>query len=1383
MRASTTSLWILLSFVTSTLWGQASYVVDAITTADGLSQGVGLDIFQDSEGFLWIGTKDGLNRYDGQNFLEFTYDPNDPWSIGGNMVDLIYEDSKGYIWTASANAGISIYDKKTGRFHRIQHDPNDPASISDNNIGSIVEDSSGYFIISITGVGVNMLQLSPDFFKNNTPPKVIRVPLPQQPQLKNAAKKEVRSLIKDHKGRIWVGGEDGIFKMDVAKASLKLVVEGFSFDQAYAHPDGSIWGASSNHSLFRWDGKHVFRVMEDVFDVNDCQVDEKGNLWIGWSNELLGLNLTNWKPGDVLSPEHERCFYRWAPTRNGDSLNFPFKSMHIDRSGLIWLGTNGYGLFTINPSRRIFGHGLKGKSIRHFETDMEGTSFLAITYQPGFYLPSGKKFKTPACNGCQEVPDMLLVSNSGHYWMRDYMEGENYSLVRVYDTNENLIKKYKLPWNHIDFQPMVEGKDGAIYMAGYEGVFTRLDPTTDEITSFSLRTGQLLPDAGITRFKRTLDYSTVLYEDEEGWWWIGSEMGFIKCKWPKPGSQTIKTIQYQNEPKDTTSLSSNQVSSFMKDPFAPGRYVWIGTKGGGLNRFDKVNQTFLRIGPEQGLPDRVVYGTLSDQDGNIWGSTNKGLFCIFFEKKETSEITEFSIRVFSKEDGLQEEEFNTDAFAKLKDGRLAFGGVNGYNIFDPKEVMSPGYAPPVYITGLLINNQPIKPGDPTGILSSTIETSNSITLNHLQDIITLEFASLDFQAPDRVQYRYQLEGATDGWIEAGKQRSATFLRLPPNEYTFRVQGSNSQGVWSDKIASLKINVLPPWWKTSWAYAAYILLFLGLLWLIFRFFIRRTTLQQQLSFQKREAERVRELDTLKTQLYMNMTHEFRTPLTIILGMAQQVIEDPKTHFRQGMEMIIDNGQNLLEMVNRMLSLSKLENRKMTLDLVQDDIMVFLRRRAESFRSFAANKNIQLHFLPEVDSLLMDYDPEKLQQIVSNLLSNAFKFTPENGHIYFGIRQEGNMLAIRIKDTGLGIEPKDLKKVFDRFYQADISATRKNEGTGIGLALCRELVNLMQGEISVQSPPTGVNCGTEFTVKLPIYTNATLVKMDYDQKSGLDIKINGRPKEAPAIVLNETDQSTDSEAPVILLAEDNPDVVKYVASCLTDYQLHFSSNGKEAFELATNIIPDLVVSDVMMPIMDGFELCEQLKTDSRTNHIPIVILTARADLESKLEGLGHGANAYLPKPFEKKELLLTIKNLFQLREKLQMRYQNQEVEEDSGLVTTIEEAEDPFVQQVRQLIEIRIDDLNLTVEALSKELLLSHSQLARKLNALTGYSPNRFIRHIRFKRAKMLLLDETLSVANVAYSCGFNDPDYFSRAFKKEFGKTPVEWREISKASQV
>ena len=746
--------------------------------------------------------------------------------------------------------------------------------------------------------------------------------------------------------------------------------------------------------------------------------------------------------------------------------------------------------------------------------------------------------------------------------------------------------------------------------------------------------------------------------------------------------------------------------------------------------------------------------------------------------------------------GILMNEFNTGAFAKLPDGRLAFGGVNGYNVFDPKEILSDDFNPPTFITNILINNQKVSAGDESGILENTIETSKKITLNHQQRILTLEFASLDFNAPDRNQYRYQLVGADDTWVEAGDRRSATFLNLQPNEYTFRVQGSNSQGIWSDQIAELQISILPPWWKTWWAYLIYVAVIGSGIWTYFRFSINRAKLQQQLVFEKLETDRVKDLDALKTQLYMNMTHEFRTPLTIILGMAKQVQENPKEHFNSGMNMIMRNGQNLLNLVNKMLNLSKLESGKMSLKLVQGDVVHFLRHIVESFRSFAANKHIQLHFLPEVDAVMMDFDADKLQQIVSNLISNAFKFTPDGGHIYFNLRKEHSSLIIRIKDTGRGIPAHDLDKVFDRFYQVDTSTTRKYDGSGIGLALAKELALLMEGTISVQSPPIGLKKGSEFMVVLPIGKEAEIQKTVIEktlikQSDQLEIE-NGQS----VVAVNEAKVKSTSRAetsgthlikktdnPLILLTEDNKDVAAYVASCLPDnYLLAIAENGQEGFELAVELIPDLIISDVMMPIMDGFEFCQKLKFDKRTDHIPVIILTARADKDSKIEGLEHGANAYLPKPFDKQELLLTIKNLFKLRDKLQRYHQriaglvaHENFEQDVSIEPKIE---DVFVTKARTFIEEHIDDFDLSVEQLAAALHLSHSQFGRKLDALTGFSPNRFIRFIRLKKAKELLQDEDMSITAVAYDCGFSDPSYFTRVFKKEFGKTPHEWKAFA-----
>jgi len=747
-------------------------------------------------------------------------------------------------------------------------------------------------------------------------------------------------------------------------------------------------------------------------------------------------------------------------------------------------------------------------------------------------------------------------------------------------------------------------------------------------------------------------------------------------------------------------------------------------------------------------------------------------------------------RNFTKAYGLQDDEFNTGAYAKLPNGNLAFGGVNGLNIFNPKEILATGFTPNVFITNIMVNNSPVVAADNTGILNSGIEETKSITLNYLQDILTLEFSSLDFTAPVQNKYRYQLVGVDKDWVESGSRRSATYLHLPSGRYTFKVQGSNSQGIWSDKIAELKITVLPPWWRTWWAYSIYTLLLALAVRAYFRFSVNRARLRAQLNYEQLEAKRIKELDTLKTQLYTNITHEFRTPLTVILGMAQQVLSKPAENFGASMNMIIRNGQSLLKLVNEMLDLSKLETGKMSLQLVNGDIINFLRYVTESFHSLAEGRQKGLHFLTDLDDLHVAYDPEKLRQIVANLLSNALKFTPEKGNIYITISKnvlphdEPNVtLIIKVKDTGIGIPEDQLQYIFDRFYQLDNSHTRKVEGTGIGLSLTKELVKLMEGEIMVKSLQAGANKGSEFTVILP------LIKVAVTKETGAHPAMENWFQPPAAVIESNTvkpDEKESGQKPLILLVEDNADVVAYTASCLTDYQLAVGKDGREGFEIATDIIPDLIITDVMMPFVDGFELCGRLRNDERSSHIPIIMLTAKADMESKLEGLQQGADAYLEKPFHREELLLRIKKLLELRKNLQRYYLKKPgLKNDaatnaitSKIAATENKVEEAFLKKVREAIEKNLTDAGFTVEQLGKLVFISHSQLHRKLEALTGCSPNKFIRIIRINKAKVLLKNPANSIGSIALDCGYNDPGYFARVFKQECGVTPQEWR-ISK----
>ena len=1326
---------------------------ESISTDRGLSQGMVFTLLQDREGFLWVATKDGLNRYDGYNFKVFTNDPYDPWSLSNNSVRLLSEDSKGRIWVGMEDNSLDVYDKKTGRFYRLKNDAIDLWGQSNVRINQVLEVADGRMLLVSNNAVLHTLRLPDDYFEGNATVQIGKIDLPDSIRIKG--------LFTDRKGRTWVNSFNKVlYRFEQSNNSFVTAFKGLDITSIFSDINGQIW---CSPGPFLWDGQSLHPLFEQVSDVGAVLLAPgSSTMWFVHNKGLRASDISQWRPGKPLSGK-EPWLYDF-PSLN---LNVAI----IERSGNIWVGTDGYGLLKLNLGRQHFRHEAAGFSVR-FLLPLGNDDFLLGAYPIEWRrIKSGAPDSKPLNWLAPGIEvDAVLVSKSGEYYA-----WTNQGLIRT-SPDMKTITRLPLIEEYGDKQPMFEDRQGKIWFAGYRCTLSRLNPANGTVTKFDFKdaAGPMLPSL----------LSTAFYEDGEGTFWIGTEEGFVRALPKNSDPADLQFTWFKNNPSDHNSLNYNHVSCLLDDYANPSRYLWICTKGGGLNRLDKKNGDFLHLTTKHGLPNDVVYGILFDDDGNLWGSTNRGIFCLSRPGSNLTnpeDLSNLMIRKFTKADGLQDNEFNTGAFAKLPNGDLAFGGVNGLNIFDPKKALSDRFAPNVFITGILVNNQPVLPGDGSGVLTQTIETSKSITLTHVQDILTLEFAALDFTNPTQNKYRYQLAGINDSWVEAANRRSATFLHLPPGNYTFRVQGSNSQGIWSDQTAELNINVLPPWWRTWWAYLGYLLMLGAGIREYFRFSVNRAKLKEQLAFETREAERVKELNAMKTQLYTNITHEFRTPLTVILGMAQQVLDKPADHFRSGLEMIIRNGNSLLKLVNEMLDLSKLESGKMALQLAQGDVLAFLRYLVESFRSMAESQGKQLHFLSEMDSLCMDYDQEKLRQIVSNLFSNALKFTPAGGNIYMSVSRsdEENLanLEIRVKDTGIGIPESQLPYIFDRFYQADNSHTRQGEGTGIGLALTRELVKLMEGEISVKSPPSGAKRGSEFMVTLPIRMNAE-TKMVKDEHL-LTVK-GTNAKDGTTTLHDASDLNANASLPLLLLVEDNADVVAYTASCLPDYRLVIGKDGQEGFNLATEMIPDLIISDVMMPIMDGFELCRRLKSDERTSHIPIIMLTAKADMDSKLEGLERGADVYLEKPFQKKELLVRIKNLLDLRHHMQQFYLKTVGLSKQSVTSTLlplpTTSEDAFVKKVREVVEANYSDVDFNVEHLSKAIYLSPSQLQRKLVAIIGYPPIRFIRLVRLKKAQELLKNTDLSITAVSLSCGFSDPGYFARIFKQEFGKPPADWRE-------
>jgi signal transduction histidine kinase/DNA-binding response OmpR family regulator/ligand-binding sensor domain-containing protein len=1331
---------------------------EGISIAQGLSQGMVFDILQDKEGFIWVATKNGLNRYDGYTFKVFTNDPYNEHTLSSNTIIKLFEDSKGRIWAGTENAGVNIYDKKTGIFYRIVHNPSNETSLSGNEIKTMEEMPDGSMLIGADAAGLNRVTLTNNFFTKNAAPVITRLVLPNNTQ--------VYGMGKDKNGTIWVGGMDEtVYQFDPLKNSFIQLPGGRLYNNGYLNPDKSIF---INNGLFLWDGKTAQPLFDTqkmpegtiIFNPNDI-------LWDNHHRELHFYNVSKWQKG--ATPNWNEPL----PVDTAIRICYPFI---IDRSGILWTGSVGYGLRKYNIASSKFKLQLPGYSVRFIVPAAASDIFIG-DYSYRWLRINNDVTVTNQFSNIKQVTqiDNFIISAKGDYWIKSDNKG-------YFKYNPSLGKLTAYPQINFyagqgDKQPMLQDNKGNILFPGLGGVIHYINTNTNKPDSFTINTDAAKPMPAKA-------ICTALYQDKQGVFWIGTQDGFAKVVFGNDDKKVPQVRWYYNSNSTRNSLNYNHVSSFMDDPAAPNKYLWIGTKGGGLNRLDKTTGDFFHLTNKDGLPDDVVYGVLPDDAGNIWGSTNKGIFCLTPSEKNKGNSWVF--RNFTKADGLQDDEFNTGAYAKLPNGEMAFGGVNGLSIFNPQKILEADFTPNVFITNILVGNQPVVPNDKTGVLQQNIEQATAITLNRLQDILTLEFSALDFTVPAQNKYRYQLVGIDKDWVESGTRRTATYLHLPSGKYIFKVQGTNSQGIWSNKIAELQITVLPPWWRSWWAYLIYtVLIGLGIR-AYFKFTVNRAKLKSQLNFEQLEAKRIKELDAVKTQLYTNITHEFRTPLTVILGMAQQVKSNPQEHLENGVNMIIRNGQSLLNLVNEMLDLSKLETGKMQLQLVNGDVINFLRYIVESFHSLAESQKKQLHFLAEIDALYMAYDPEKIRQIVANLLSNALKFTPEKGNIYISVSEnnlqyseDASTIIIKVKDTGIGIPEGQLQHIFDRFYQLDNSHTRKAEGTGIGLALTKELVKLMEGEITVKSPPTGANRGTEFTVTLPLKKiAATLNNIDFINTEEANTK---KVNAVTTTAFEHADAHPGKPKPLILLVEDNADVVAYTASCLPDYRLAVGKDGREGFEIAAEIIPDLIITDVMMPFVDGFELCRQLRHNEYTSHIPIIMLTAKADIESKMEGLKKGADAYLEKPFNREELLIRIEKLLELRQNLQQYYLKKAGLNNSALLLAAEntvtdtEIENEFVKRVREAIEQHITETNFTVEQLCKLVFMSHSQLHRKLDALTGCSPNKFIRIIRLNKAKELLKKPTESIASIALDCGYSDPGYFARVFKQECGVTPQEWR--------
>ena len=1337
-----------------------------LTIADGLSQGMIFGLRQDRNGFIWVATKDGLNRYDGHNFTVFTHDPYNPFSLSDNHCSALLLDRRGRLWVGTLNKGLNLFDDRTHRFYHIDIIDKTITNSGSYEINLLSEDPNGNIWLATNNNKLFRISLPPSLqtafpTQANVTTQVTIEPVPVPP---TGAENAVRYIRFRADGRATLGTSFGLYSFNwrhpagVTKDSL-FSRSSLDFHALYFDEKQGSWFAATRDNIVAWKQgvvKTIALPKINNFSVNFDPIDS-ATLAISATNHLWLMSPADLFAQDSLSARNALV----ALPPNTYSVTEFLK----DQTGNLWIGTGGYGLRKFNPKIKRFRSYLPNTSLTELYADRQGRVYTRHQYAyqlldrtANLMVPFLDKKLPPA----DQRQRYLMQDSRGTFWVSNVNFETHKATLFKFSADWKLLKKYPLPpGTAFGFTGncTLEGQTGYLWIGAANGKLLRFDPATETFAVFSYHA--LIPGGseGLETY--------ALHQDAVGTLWIGTQKGLIRTD----NLLATPTFSlYKNSLTDRQSLSYDFVSSLADDPYQPDRYLWIGTKGGGLNRLDRQTGHCLHITEAQGLPNKVVYGLLTDQFRNFWLSTNRGL--AEFNPKT------FRFRNYTKGDGLQDDEFNTSSFVKLPSGELLFGGINGLTTFLPSALRNTKTRPPIAnIINLKINNESIAVGGPDNILTESINYTHRIDLAHDQNLLTVEFGVMDYTNSAQNQYRYRLSGIDPGWVKAGTNRFANYAHLPIGTYTFEMMGSADGQVWS-KPVELQIRIHPPFYRTWWAYLVYALVLAVALRQLYRFQTQRWLLQQRLLFEQREAIRLAELDTFKTQFFTNISHEFRTPLTLLLG----PLGDLKRKFPEEtvLPMMERNGNRLLSLINQLLDLSKLEADQLRTERKRGDLASFLRTLAISFNSLAESQQIRFTFVQPRTEFWADFDADKVEKIVTNLLANAFKFTPVGNSVRMTVRYpepaETPELQVLIEDTGIGIPPEDLPHIFERFYQRSAGGqSRAYGGTGIGLALVHELVRVLDGQVSVTSV---VGQGTAFTVTVPLTLVDKPVLPPVVTDSSLPVLQDVvAPVPVSSGIAPPEGERQDTER-ILLIIDDNADIRTYVRSVFeASYRIIEAEDGQEGLEKAIAIMPDIIICDLMMPRLDGFGFCRMLKTQEVTSHIPVVMLTAKATVQDRIEGFELGADDYLTKPFNRAELQMRVRNLVEQRERLYRRFRARAVDAVSGeddpepLLLT---AEQKFINRLTAIVAQHISEPHFTVEMLSEAIGMSRAQLHRKLKVVADSTTTNFIRDIRLAKAAELLMAGEERVTQVAYAVGFESLSYFARVFQERYGVRPSQY---------
>ncbi|MBB4037284.1 signal transduction histidine kinase/ligand-binding sensor domain-containing protein/DNA-binding response OmpR family regulator [Dysgonomonas hofstadii] len=1321
----------------------------SLSVENGLSQSTVFDIIQDKKGFLWIATADGLNRYDGYTFTVYRHENNNPNSIQSDFIRSLFINEKGELWIGT-NAGIASYDSKKDIFSTYPYKA---------QINSIIQSSTSDLYLAT----------SEGLLSYNIDHKTYRILSPKGILCENF------HILAKYNDLILIGTDKGLYMMNPKDENIVLYRKELASKNIMDICIGrkGIWIATEGNGLYYIaDDGNLKNYRNDKNDPNSISsdfvrslcFDNQQRLWVG---TFIGLNIY-----DEIEDTFSRYYSNEIEKRSINQNSV--RTLYLDNQGAMWLGTFYGGLnyhhLLQNQFERIY-------HIPHMNSLSDNVVSCIVEDSPSelwigtndnglnLYNLATKKFtyytKNPNSNNAILSNNIKAVLVDGDFV---YIGSHGGGMGKL-DKRTNRIKNYTNQNSAVGSDNVYSlSKDirGNIWIGTLEGL-TIYNPQNDTFSSFDSFLQESKSNKELLK-KLNKSHIYVLYLDTKQQMWFGTENGVYTYSFL---TKDIKeyNIGIKNQPS-----TKNRIYCIAEDSQ---NRIWIGTNLG-LNRLNDNPQSFKTITTADGLPNNNIYGILQDSFGRLWLSTNRGLACYNPNSEE--------IRTYTMLDGLQGEQFNNYAYCKTSSGEIFFGGINGITAFSPEHLTDNPFTPSVIITQLLLFNKPVIPGDNTDILSEDISETKKIILKPNQTSFGLLFTVPNYLSAQHNTFAYKLDGFDNDWTYTDDRRMISYSNLKHGKYTFYVKAANNAGKWNDEPTILEIEILPYWWETVWAKTLFILIGLITLFLLFKFFYNRQLLKNQLALERLEKEKIEEVNQMKLRFFINISHEFRTPLTLIVSPLQEIqsMTNDKRILNQ-VKTIQRNSNKLLYLVNQLMDYRRAELGVFELKVVEQNLLPQVENSMNLFERLSKQKNIDFILEDELRNKPALYDPHYLDLILSNLLSNAFKFTPDNGSIIINLKFADNNFILSVKDTGIGISPEYQARIFERFYQVNSD----NIGTGIGLSLVKRLVDLHHGHITVESVP---GKSSEFTVFFPqdkeLYSQNELSDIHKD-----DVLKNTFRDDVDIVrLLKENDREVDLQEeisenkPSLLIIEDDLDVRNYlVDNFRPSANVLAVADGEEGLKLIKENKIDLVITDLMLPGIDGLKVCKSIKQNIRTSHIPVIMLTAKTNQQDQIEGLSVGADDYVYKPFNISILKMKVHNMIKSRARTLEHYSNS-LDVDPQMIT-FNEMDKEFLEKAKSIVEQNLDNIDFSVDDFCAQMAMSRSNLHLKMKAITGESTIEFIKKIRFSHACNLLKEGRYSIAEISVMVGFNTPSYFTSSFKKYFGILPTEYvKDIKKTDK-